>query len=1053
MNILDKPMLNFFLKEFKNTLGFKKLVPQVKNKKEIYISNVFGSAFPVLLTCLQANTSRSYLIIASEETIEELIEDLLSLQTKNLLVFSDKETLKDEDLPSYAQVSSQRILSLVALSKNQKNNYVIITTPEALQKNLPLPSELKDHIRTIELGQKIDIREFLIYLNDCGYSRADQVMLKGDFSARGGIIDIYCPVSENPVRIELDGDKICSIREFDPSTQLSLKKLQTTTIVAAKESSVGKLGADLFDYLPKETTVFINDIEKNLLAPEILTKISTPENSVIYYNFSNMDPAFNPIEFSLKPGNLEPTSNPKENRVQSLVSQIKELRDHKYKTLLLAEYPGQAQRIQELLKEYEIFADIADEKKEAISNISICILNLSRGWIDPNQKIAVIVLKEIFSVAKNRRSVIHKARLQTTLTTSEDGFKNGDIVVHFNYGIGLFRGLKTIPVENIMQDFFLIEYADSNNLYIPLDQLNLLSKYIGKTDPPPPLSRLGSNIWQNTRKRAKQSILDYAKELLELYAWRRSIKGFAFSKDTHWQEEFELGFPYEETPDQIKTTNEIKQDMEKDIPTDRLLCGDVGYGKTEVAMRAAFKAVMDGKQVAVLVPTTILADQHFLTFSERMATFPVKIDVLSRFRSKEEQKKTVKELAEGKIDIIIGTHRLIQNDIKFSDIGLLIIDEEQRFGVLQKEYLKKLRKKVDVLAMTATPIPRTLHMSLSGIRDISIIETPPSERVSIKTFVSEFNPELIRKAALREMERKGQIFYVHNRIQTMEIHERILREILPQARIAKAHGQMHEQELENIMTKFFAREFDILLSTDIIGAGLDIANANTIIITDAQDFGLAQMYQLRGRVGRTAGHQAYAYVFYNPGAGLTEQSRKRLNAISEFVELGSGLRLALRDLEIRGAGNILGKDQHGQIQSVGMELYSKMLEETVSELKGEPLKEKADPVIDIGINAYIPDTYITATEQKIIIYKKMSRIKDQNEIKALKNELIDRYGPIPEPILNLFELLEIKLAAKRKNVLSIQKKRGITTFFLEGNRKINIENASVATIKNKLSQS
>ena len=1041
----------------KKTDAFRNLIERLKQPGDIWVSNLWGSAFSCLIAGLYRDGLQGkphqhekqsklchYIIVVPEEEIEEIREDLVALEVKEILVFSQRESLEGEELSSYSELFSHRISTLLSLIETKGDSPlrpgglgqspIIITSPPALSEKLPSPALFKKQIKKIKLGDRIDREKFVHYLTECGYIRSDQVALKGDFSIRGGIIDIYTPVSIDPVRIELLGNKIASIREFDPQSQISTSQINETVIMSAKEFS-GQVGkeATLLDYLPAENLVLLREpFQTNSIETKSF-ETRTAGQKIVHCNPSTVDPLYKPIDFSSQPLQIIPFSDisNKENRISILIEGIKRLQNLKFTLIIMAEYQGQAERMVELLKEYDLYG------------ILITVLNLAHGWIDFHNQLGVIVLKEVFAISKVRR---HPAAtlswhltegLTKSLPCGVEGLVSGDYVVHINYGIGVFRGVKTIRVEKNLQDSFLIEYADADKLYIPLDQVKMIQKYIGRMDPPPQLNRLGTAQWQGTRKRVKKSIEEYAKELLNLYAWRKSVTGHAFSTDTHWQQEFELGFSYEETSDQLRTTQEVKEDMEKPVPMDRLLCGDVGYGKTEVAMRAAFKTVMDGKQVAVLVPTTILASQHFQTFTERMAPFPIRTEVLSRFKSKIEQKKLIKDLKEGKIEIVIGTHRLIQKDIQFSDLGLLIIDEEQRFGVLQKEYFKKLRKEVDVLTLTATPIPRTLYMSTSGIRDISIIDTPPLERLSIKTFVMEFNPEVIRTAILREMERKGQVFYVHNRIEVLQIHAKRLKNLVPDARMATAHGQMDERELEKIMIKFLNKELDVLVSTDIIGAGLDIANVNTIIITDAQDFGLSQLYQLRGRVGR-ARYQAYAYIFYNPKLMLTEQSHKRLRAISEFVQLGSGLRLALRDLEIRGAGNILGKEQHGHIQSVGLELYCRMLEESVSELKGEPVREETEPVLNLKVNAYIPDEYVASTEQKTILYKRMVVMKKNEEIKRLRDELRDRYGEIPQPVLNLMEVLEIRMLAKSAGVRSIEVK-GNQAIISHNSRTIRIE--------------
>ncbi|OIN97830.1 transcription-repair coupling factor [Candidatus Desantisbacteria bacterium CG_4_10_14_0_8_um_filter_48_22] len=1053
--------MNNIISLLKDRAQFKALSKIMGSGSAVRISGMWGSSGSCLAAALKEKTGRSLVIVVPEEEIEEVSLDLAALGFDDILLFPQKEVLENENLPEYSEITSRRISTLAALSEktfSAKNSFTIVTSPKAIQEKLPRVGTFAGTVRKFSLGEKISREDLIKYLSGSGYVRSPQVMFSGDFSVRGGIIDVCAASREKPVRIEMLGDEIVSLREFDIETQTSVRKISEIIIPPAAETQPGDEWQILLDYIPQDSTVMIHE---PFSADSGGVSQALKNHRAVYLNRSASDEP-GVINFNMQPVPLvyQPDSGYKENRISSLISEIKNFHKINCSVLLLAEYRGQAERMVELLKEYDIIAGLSPHlnplphttppsqsspieggrrirnnevngarknKEETIINV----LDISHGWVDPGCGIAVIVLKEIFGVSRVRKhkNISRKDFLAKGWSDSEpaDSFLRGDYIVHINYGIGLFGGMKTIPVEGSMQDLFMVEYAEGNKLYVPLEQMNLLQRYIGRLDPPPPLNHLGSTRWQNIRKRTKESVREYAKELLELYAWRKSLQGYSFSKDSHWQQEFEMDFPYEETADQLRTIQEVKDDMEKDVPMDRVVCGDVGYGKTEVAMRAAFKSVTDGKQAAILVPTTILAEQHFQTFSERMAPYPVRIGMLSRFNSGEEQEKILKEISEGKIDIVIGTHRLIQSDVKFPNLGLLVVDEEQRFGVAQKEYLKKVKKNVDVLSLSATPIPRTLYMSVHGVRDMSIIGTPPPERLSIKTFVTEFSPQAVRTAILREMERKGQVFYVHNRIRTIDVHLRNLQNLVPDARIAVAHGQMDEEKLEQIMLKFLSREYDVLLSTDIVGAGLDIANANTIIVTDCQDFGLAQLYQLRGRVGRT-GHQAYAYIFYNPAKVATESARRRLKAVSEFVQLGSGLRLAMRDLEIRGAGNLLGKEQHGHIQRVGLELYCKMLEDAVSELKGEPAEEEIEPVLNLKIDAFLPDEYIGSSEQKTVLYKRMVCARNLEEINDFRNEMKDRYGEPPKQVLRLMELLEIRILARNAGVKSVELKENYILF-------------------------
>lgn len=664
---------------------------------------------------------------------------------------------------------------------------------------------------------------------------------------------------------------------------------------------------------------------------------------------------------------------------------------------------------------------IMDRELSCGWRVAVFVGNLKRGFEFKDLDLVIITDQDLFQRRRpKRRRFIHE---ESVPISSFIDLKVGDLVVHLNYGIGRYCGIRNLVVEGVRRDLFLLEYAEGDRLYIPLDQLNLIQKYIGDKDHPPKIYRLGGNAWEMVKQRVKGSIRDMAKELLELYAARQTLPGHNFSKDTPWQYEFEAGFRYEETPDQIRAMEEIKQDMEKSRPMDRLVCGDVGYGKTEVAIRAAFKAVMDHYQVAVLVPTTILAQQHLSTFCERLSPYPIQVEMLSRFKSKGEQRQIIQGLKDGRVDIVIGTHRLLQKDVAFKRLGLVIIDEEQRFGVKDKERLKQMRRLVDVLTLTATPIPRTLYMSLMKIRDMSLINTPIPDRFPIQTHVGRFDEGIIRKAILREMDRGGQVYFIHNFIHTIQKMAKRIGEIVPEARFAIAHGQMVPSELERIMLQFLEGKYDLLVSTSIIESGIDIPNVNTILIDDAHRFGLAQLYQLRGRVGRK-NHKAYAYLFYTQGLTLSQDARERLLAMKEFEDLGSGFRLAMRDMEIRGVGNIIGPQQHGDIVAVGFDLYCKLLNETIAELKGEEVVEEVWPKVDLDLDAYIPEDYIEESSQRFSIYKRLSMVNKGEGIEELREELRDRYGPLPKPTMRLLDIMELRVMAKAAKILSITPANG-----------------------------
>jgi len=705
-------------------------------------------------------------------------------------------------------------------------------------------------------------------------------------------------------------------------------------------------------------------------------------------------------------------------KLDLLVEEITRLKRRKYRILVLSGTAERGEHMLRSLKERNLEAVLVPELEELQpGQVAIMPGTLERGFEEPQTKFAIISDIEVYGRPKKQQPHPRPAAKGKKIA----GFQEltvGDYVVHTAHGIGKYLGVETLEVAGHKKDYFALSYAGGDKLYVPTDQVDSIQKYVGSDENPPRLNKLGGSEWNKIKSRAKEAVREMAEELIKLYAARQSMNGFCFSKDTPWQKEFEDMFPYEETSDQLTAIEEVKRDMESDKPMDRLLCGDVGYGKTEVALRAAFKAVMDAKQVAVLVPTTILAEQHYHTFSERFAPFPVKIDVISRFKSPAEQKEILKRLRSGEIDIIIGTHRLLQKDIKFKYLGLLVVDEEQRFGVSHKEKIKQLKKNVDVLTLTATPIPRTLHMAMSGVRDMSIIETPPEDRFPIQTYVVEHNESLIRDAILRELSRGGQVYYVYNRIGTIHEEARNLQVLVPEARIAVAHGQMHEDELEEVMLNFYDHNIDVLVCTTIIETGLDIPNVNTLIITSADKLGLSQLYQLRGRVGRS-NRQAFAYLTYKKDRVLSETAEKRLSAIREFTEFGSGFKIALKDLEIRGAGNLLGTEQHGHMMAIGYDLYTKLLSAAVKELKGEKVEEEVQPVIELSISAYISDEFVKNTAHKMEIYRRIAAVETIEEADDLEEEVEDRFGDIPEPARNLIEISRIKVRARKLKIASI----------------------------------
>jgi len=802
------------------------------------------------------------------------------------------------------------------------------------------------------------------------------------------------------------------------------------------------------DYLPKEHGIFIDNPErvwerlKNQCREIEETQATLLEQGSIlpsyFKNFHNSEgirekitenntlyfsPEFgsNPFEDNIKEYRFKTRGvEPYHSQLDMFAERLKELGKEGYKVAVTLNSTKKAEKIYEFLKDKELAVFHSEEQEIRDNAISVFSGSFSEGFIIKEANFALYTEKEVMGKPQKKKRKL--ADLEDGVEISSiNELTPGDYVVHENHGIGKYLGVNTLEIQNQHQDYLVIEYADEDKLYVPTEKVNLVQKYIGADHKRPKLYKLGGNEWQKVKQKVKNSVKEMAIGLLELYAERETVEGYSFSEDTVWQKEFEDDFSYEETPDQMDAIEDVKEDMENTTPMDRLLCGDVGYGKTEVAIRAAFKAAMDGKQTAVLVPTTILAQQHFTTFSERIGEFPINIDMVSRFKTAAEQKKTLKKVRRGEIDIIIGTHRLLSEDVKFNELGLLVVDEEQRFGVSHKETIKDIKKNVDVLTLTATPIPRTLHMALVGVRDMSVIETPPENRYPIRTYIREFNKQLIKETIRREIGRGGQVYFVHNRVADINKKANMIRKLLPDARVAVAHGQMNENKLEKLMVDFYNQKFDVLVCTTIIETGLDIPNVNTIIINRAENMGLAQLYQLRGRVGRS-NRIAYAYLLYEKDKVLSEVAEKRLRAIQEFTNLGSGFKIAMRDLEIRGAGNLLGAEQHGHIASIGFSLYCKLLENAVEELKGEKEESKKEVEINLNEDAYIPDDYISDSKQKIDIYKKIMKADSEESIIDIIDELIDRFGEPPEVVMNLIEISRIKITARKLNIEKIEKK-------------------------------
>ena len=893
-------------------------------------------------------------------------------------------------------ILEERLKVLKGLIPPQPHNPQIIVAPiQAILPRIVSPLNLKKSKISLRTENSFNREKLIKKFFSFGYELTDIVEKKNSFALRGGIIDIFPSIFSSPLRIELSGEKIISLRLFDLNNQRSIKKQNSCEILPKDELNFKKSKLVSFlDYLPKKSVIFLNEPEKaKEEARKYLEKIPLKKRN-FYLSWKELTPSsWQKLLLYLR---TFPTENT-ERKFFFPTKSVEKIRAPEIFSKSLKKDDPLSGRVKIFFAnkgQKERFAQLLRENKVPKKRFQLLIGNLSAGFSFPDISLTVLTGHEIFSRYQSRhfRPIFKEA---TSIADLED-LKKGDYVVHINEGIGRFLGLKRMKTDGKEREFITIEYAQGVRLYLPLFHIALIRKYVGSAKPSK-LSTLGTKTWLKTKEKIASKLRDLASDLLELFAYRKTKKGFSFSEDNDWQREFENSFIYEETADQKIVIKEIKDDMKKPQPMDRLLCGDVGYGKTEVAMRASFKSVMDSRQVAILVPTTILSTQHLSTFKERFAAYPVNIEALSRFKTKAEQKRIIEDLKKGEIDIIIGTHRLLGEDITFHNLGLLIIDEEQRFGVVHKEKLRALSKNIDVLTLSATPIPRTLDLSLSGIRDLSQINTPPKERLSVITYVSEYNESLIKNAVRREIGRNGQVYYLYNRVYDIEKKADRLQELLPEVKIGIAHGQMAEKKLENVMLRFIKGEIDLLLATSIIESGLDIPNANTIIIERAENFGLADLYQLRGRVGRYK-KRAYAYLFISRETVLGSEAKKRLKAIEEFSTLGSGFRLAMRDLEIRGAGNILGKEQHGFIAAVGFHLYCDLLQQVTGKLLGKP--EMSPPKLVPSREGYIPESYIPSEALRLRLYRQLFSL-EKRKIPEFTRELRDRFGPIPEVLQKL----------------------------------------------------
>jgi len=974
--------------------------------------------------------------------------------TRVVLPFPSPEVDPYRALTPHLDVASARARGLTGLAQGTAR--VVIASAAALLPRVTGPRRLLEAVRELLVGGELSPSDLGDVLADAGFAPEDPVDEHGEFCVRGGVVD-YFPAGESyPVRVEFVGDLIESLRQFDPGSQRSVATLDRAVVVPLREafesSENGLHGLLALDrrssvqgYLGALAAVrtFVSDLDEcQRRAMRVVDQIHESYTAATSGGETAPDPEHLLVDWektrawlegglrfeTLEVDDLQLPNHrtvscqpviPFHGRLGDWVDAIRRGRASQETQLFVAVTPGRAERITELLAEYELPA-VAIDRAETTHGAALLVATgeLSRGFRLPDAGFQVYAETDLFD--EERRVRDRRKSVATSFLSDLRDLKVGDHVVHVDHGVGAFVGLTQLAVGGTPHELMELRYAEGNKLFVPVEQLDLIQKYTGGQRPA--LDRLGGTTWERAKTRVKRAMRDMAGELLKLYAARQSIAGHAFNPDTHWQKEFEAAFEFDLTRDQAAAVCDIKRDMEAATPMDRLLCGDVGYGKTEVALRAAFKAVMEGKQVALLAPTTVLAFQHAKTLTERFSAFPVRVEMVSRFRSRAEQKAVLGDLAAGKVDVIVGTHRLLSKDVEFRDLGLLIVDEEQRFGVSHKERIKRLRKRVDVLTLTATPIPRTLNMSLVGIRDMSVIETPPKDRLSIQTNVVKFDRGVIATAIRTELERRGQVYFVHNRIHSIYAIADLVRRLVPEARLAVAHGQSGEAELEKAMIGFVAHEHDVLLSTTIIENGLDIPNVNTIIVNHAERYGLAQLYQLRGRVGRS-NRRAYAYLLIPAEDNLSRVAQQRLAAIKEFSDLGSGFRLAALDLEIRGAGNLLGAEQSGQIETIGFDMYVKLLERTVQELKGEAVAEERRATVNLGVELRVDPDYIPETNQRLALYRRVAAAQDEDELAMVLAEVSDRYGELPSNVARLVEFGRIRLIADRLAVESIDREK------------------------------
>ena len=1053
-----------FLTPLQGLAEFEQIKEKSKtNKGILQVSGCMESQKSHLMYGLSGTAPYRLILAEDERRAREIYEDyrfydrkVYSYPAKDLLFFQ-------ADIHGNLLIR-QRMKVIKALLEEKE--LTVVTSIDGCMDFLESLEKIKEQLIHYESDSTVDIEQLKNQLVALGYERVGQVEMPGQFSVRGGIVDIYCLTEENPWRIELWGDEIDSIRSFDPESQRSLENLEELTIYPAVEHIGDKDMVSFLDYFPEERTIIFLD-EPNRLTEkggaveeeyrqsrmhrEEKGSRNLPENWLC--SFEQLQKELNKRNCisvcALEPKQagwkvrekfyLEVKSiSAYNNSFELLVKDLHQYKKQGYRIALLSGSRTRAERLAKDLQEEGLAAFYGQDYDREICPGEIMVVygHAKKGFEYPLIKFAVMTESDIFGQEqkKKKKKNYSGSRIQDFAELSI-----GDFVVHEKHGLGIYRGIEKVEVDRIVKDYIKIEYRGGSNLYIPATQLDCLQKYSGAdASKAPKLNKLGTQEWNKTKSKVRGAVKNIAKELVELYAVRQEKEGYVCGPDTVWQREFEEMFPYEETEDQLSAIEDAKRDMESTRIMDRLICGDVGYGKTEVALRAAFKEVQESRQVAYLAPTTILAQQIYNTFVQRMKEFPVRVELLCRFRTPAQQKKAIEDLKKGQVDVIIGTHRVLSKDVQFKNLGLLIVDEEQRFGVTHKEKIKQLKKDVDVLTLTATPIPRTLHMSLIGIRDMSVLEEPPMDRMPIQTYVMEYDEETVREAINRELRRGGQVYYVYNRVTDIADVALRIAKLVPDARVDFAHGQMSERELENVMYSFVNGDIDVLVSTTIIETGLDISNVNTMIIHDSDRYGLSQLYQLRGRIGRS-NRTAYAFLMYRKNVMLKETAEKRLAAIREYTDLGSGFKIAMRDLELRGAGNLLGAQQHGHMNAVGYDLYCKMLNEAVKEAKGIHTMEDFETSVDLNVDAYIPDSYISNEFQKLDIYKRIAGIETQQDYDDMLEELLDRFGEPGKAVLNLLAIAKLKAIAHQGYVTEIKQTGKTVRFTLYEKARLNTE--------------